>query len=570
MTAARRSVAALVILGLTASSLGLAPRARAEDAIEVRVVDVAGGRVYVSPGLSGGVRPRAEVRLGGRTYRIEAATASYAVFDADGRAPALGATGAAERLTGDEASAGPEPLPSPRPLAAYRGQWRAPVLPASTQHPDPVPLGITSGARPVTAVLGATVAGVLTPEDPSRSFARGVLRGRLHAASATRIPMTLDADAAVQLWLGGDLDQRAGSDSRPWVYVRQLEGAIGDERRLYAALGRLRYAATQLGMLDGVRVSAGTPSGVAVAAFGGAVPDPTHSAPSLDVARFGLEATYEAPELALRPMLSLTGYGSSYAGALDERRAQAAFHVFPESARVGGHLEVAVHDADNPWKAPRAEVSQAGVDGSFRFGLVELGGRVDYRTPERSRWLADRLPVGWLCRSLPPSDPASDAPECDGRYDGRLLGAVDVGVVTPRARASASGTIMHVGQEGLVQVGAFVGGSLLRLFEIAHVDLGASAATSPVVDSYGARVGGGVSLLGRRLDLGAHYRLTFDFYPVDVDPFVQHLVGASAVLLATSELSFALTGDASAGEQPDVVLVALDVVYRPRIGKRRR
>lgn len=372
----------------------------------------------------------------------------------------------------------------------------------------------------------------------------------------------------MQLWLGGDLDQRPGSDSRPWVFVRQLQGAVGEEGRIYAALGRLRYAATQLGMLDGARVSAGTPSGVGIAAFGGIVPDPTSGAPSLDVGRFGLEATYAAPESALRPMLSLTGYGSMYGGALDERRAQAAFHLFPEGARLGGHLELAVHDAENPWKAPRAEVSQAGLDASFRAGVFELGGRVDYRTPERSRWLADQLPAGWLCRSLPPTDPASNDPVCDGGYDGRILGAADVGVVTPRARANAGGTVMHFADQGLVQMGAFVGGSLLRVFEVAHLDLGASATTSPVVDSYAARVGAGVALLDRRLELDAHYRASFDFYPVDVDPLLQHLVGASSVILATDQLSFTLTGDAMFGQQPDVVLLALDVVYRPRIGGR--
>ena len=55
-----------------------------------------------------------------------------------------------------------------------------------------------------------------------------------------------------------------------------------------------------------------------------------------------------------------------------------------------------MHDEVDPWKAPRFEVSAAGLDASIRVGIFRLAGRFDMRLPERSLWLTSYLPLGVL------------------------------------------------------------------------------------------------------------------------------------------------------------------------------
>ena len=126
-------------------------------------------------------------------------------------------------------------------------------------------------------------------------------------------PLGADVDASLRLF-GSGWD----SGSRAPVFVRAAMLRWGDPADPSLAFGRLRYAATSVGMLDGGRVAYRS-GNLEVAAFGGVVPDPVSGAPDTAASRFGTEVTYDAPS-AWHPHLALAAHGSTWNGQLDERR----------------------------------------------------------------------------------------------------------------------------------------------------------------------------------------------------------------------------------------------------------
>lgn len=552
MTQVRIAVALLTAHAALLASSGTAQQAAARERVRVEVVDIAGGRAYLTPGESAGVRRESEVTIHGRRHTVVAASADFAVIEHDGRLR-IGerGTAAVSPLREDETRR----LPAPTPLATFRGQWPEASLPAETQDPAPVPLGPPPGGRSF-AQLSLGGGTVLPLSGDAESTHRGDLRARVHAEPLHELPLRLDADAAMQLWFARDLDGRDGDETRFPARVRQLEAAYGEAASTFAALGRLRYASHTLGMLDGARAQAELARGLTLGAFGGLVPDPLDGVLSTEATRFGAEVGYELDDTDLRPRLVLSGHGSRFDGTFDERRLTATADLFPGDAHLGAYGELSLYDGDNPWGAPAQELSAAGIDGTVRLGVLELGARADLQRPERSMWLAANLPPGYLCVS---EDPAADAP-CFGD-EARYLGSFDVGVRLERVSFGGSVDASASERGGAEQIGGALRGSVLDLVGPLRLDTALLASEGSLVHMLGARVGVGAVLVRDVLDASLHYQPSLLRYDAEPEAFVEHDVGTRVWLSPAEDLTLSLDADAITGRDVDAVLVQALLTY---------
>ncbi|HMG23133.1 MAG TPA: hypothetical protein VK607_17475, partial [Kofleriaceae bacterium] len=138
------SRAALAVLLVSATA--------AADPVAIKVVDVAGGAAYLTPGRAAGIAPGTTVRLHGTELVVVEVTETTAMVRIGGARIAIGDTGTAEAIRGAAAVVRLDP---PRPAEAFAGQWSDPVPPATQQTPRSVPLGAArraTGAR--ASVIG--------------------------------------------------------------------------------------------------------------------------------------------------------------------------------------------------------------------------------------------------------------------------------------------------------------------------------------------------------------------------------------------------------------------------------
>lgn len=560
MTARHLVISALSALALLAPSSVHAQRrrARTDDGVDVEVVDVSGDRAYVRPGESAGVRPGVEVRFGRRTLRVVGATATYAVVALDAETLELGARGTADAQPDEEGPivAGREPPPAPE---SYRDAWPAAVVPSATQTPDPVPLGNTA-TRPARLDLLLSAAGaVYVPlGDQGSTFGRGEVRARVRARPFDDVPLSLLADLGAQLWLAEDLDARSGSGSRPWARVRELQVVYGEGVDLRAALGRLRRAATSVGSLDGLSLRTPVFDNVTIGAFGGFVPNPRDQAPDFETGRFGAEIGWSDPRDPWRPSLSVVAHGSYFGGAIDERRVNATVSLLPDGGRIGGHTEIALNDEVNPWGAPLVEVTAAGLDGSVRLGPVELGARLDRRTPERSRWLARWLPSSWLC--APSLVAGADPAACTDGPDGRWLASADVGVRWDTGLVRASGTFIHYENDArLSQLSGLVAARVVRVLDLFWGELAVHGASGAWLDTVSGNAAIGLALPDELLDVSARYRVAYAIDRADIDGWIEHQVGGAVRVVPIPELTIWAEADAITGREVQAFLAQLGV-----------
>jgi len=570
-----------VLMGSVAWGAAVLPLARAQEGddrvggsgggegegaggVDVEVVEVAGGRVYVAPGRGQGVRPGAIVRLGGRAHSVAAATDGYAVLEMAPPFPPLGTIGRAEPTSGAGDDDDPAPLPDPRPLDAFAHQWTDPVLPAATQEVDVVSLGGTGprDARYRVDVFAGGYAAVSLGDGRGPGIGGGEVRGRVHAEPWAGVPFALEVDAAARFWLAPDLGQRAGGSSRPNVYVRELALRYGDVDRFSVAGGRLRYAASLLGPIDGARVEAPRLGGVTVAAFGGGVPDPQSGVPSFEASRFGVEASYRDETSPWRPSATLVAHGSVYDGRIDERRLAASVQLFPDQGRLGAHAELSLHDGDNPWGVSPVELSAAGVEGGIRVDDFDVGARFDLRRPERSRWLAAHLPPGYLC-AVEQAQGDGAGPCVDGD-DGRYLGSVDVGQrLTRDVRLRAGGQVIHYPVDpDLSQFGGYAEVVATGYGGRVQGTVRGESWASTLVERHGGRLGGVWTLVPGMVDVGARYRLYVQRYRAELDPTLEHAVGVEVLLRPLPSLDLSVDADVYTGADVDLLLVQLLAAWR--------
>lgn len=531
--------------------------------VNVSVAEVAGEYAYLKPGASYGVRRGSKVTLRGREYTVVSSTATYAVIQVSESPPSEADKGSATTM---EAQAdAPTKLPPPRPAEAFQNVWPAAVAPSSRGPERLVPLGGESRSRKLDVRLSASGGAIFPLDQKTDAIGQAELRARVHAEPTEAAPIAFDVDAAVQRWFAGDLSDRLGTGSRPLIRVNELQLSYGRARGFFAALGRMRYAATMLGGLDGARVQAPLGANASIGAFGGVLPNPLSLEPSLASQRFGVEAKYGDEESALRPEAALVATGSTYDGKLDERRVMGLVGLYPGPARLGGHFELSSFDKDNPWKASPIELTAAGVDASVRAGPIEVGARGDVRMADRSRYLASFLPSSWLCTTTPAAPTNPPVPEaCGTETPMRGLGAVDAGLTLGNVSLMVGGTMLRdLGGEARGQLGGFAHGRVIRIARVIRFDASGGLSSGPYTDMLSWSAGPGASLLRDRLDVSAYYRQSSLKYRVASEKLLQHAAGGMLMLFPSSDLLFTLQSEATTGDDAKALLVFLTALWRP-------
>lgn len=550
----------LLWLALALPALLAGGRAEAKtprERLALSVVEVAGERAYLAPGPGRGVRIEGEVHVGKRRYRILSFSTKHVAIDLAGHALTRGQRGFVWASPDEVKTFATRPKPaSPR---AYESKWREPARPADSQVTRFVPLGMPQDRRRqrVALILDQALTQPLSGE--ATAIARTRLRTVLHAELTHAL--ALDADAVVERWEASDLDSRRGGASRPLLSVRQLELSYGGER-LQAAIGRLRYAATTVGMLDGARASAWLSDGIGIAAFGGVAPDPLDTSLDSDTSRFGAELLY-AGELGQAPVrASVTAQGSRFAGQLDERRLTVSADSYPDFGRIGGRAEVSAFDRDNPWNAKPVELTALGGDVSFRVNSLRFGVAVDARRPERSLWLASTLPPGYFCVPSVIAGSTTREPCIGGdlRTMGLLTAAWEGNYWTLDAGASAVGTRRATAE----QASAFINLRRRDLFGVLRFDAGGSASSGSVVESAALSVGLGAGFLEDTLDASVYYRPSVLRYKANSEALLEHGAGARLWWAILGDFDASVSGDLVTGADIDVLFVQGALAWRPR------
>jgi hypothetical protein len=380
----------------------------------------------------------------------------------------------------------------------------------------------------------------------------------LHAELARAL--AFDADAAVEAWQADDLSLRRGDASRPLLGVRQLELSYRGES-LQAAIGRLRYAAATLGMLDGARTSVAIGENWAVAAFGGTLADPLDASPASDAARFGAELLYNGELVGAPSRASLTLQGSRFGGRLDERRLTAIAEAFPEFGRIGARAEASLFDADNPWNADRAELTALAGDASFRIGGLRLALALETRRPERSYWLASALPPGYFCVSETVA--GGGAEPCLGG-DRRSMAAFTAAWDAPSWTLDAGTTAVTTRMAASEQATAFVHFQRRDLFGALRFDAGSSVASGSLLESAALELGLAAALWRDALDVSVYYRPSLLRYKANSEPLLEHGTGARLWWALFDGFDTSVSADLLTGPVADVLFVQTALAGRPR------
>lgn len=548
----------LVAMALTVVVAGAGPtRAEGErKKVKVTVVDQAGSVVYLEPGEQEGVRPGQKVYFGKKSYRVVAITATSATIDVGKQVLSIGKRGTVTVTVSDKER---EARPKPKSLDAYEGEWAAAVPPSEAQNPTPVPIG-SIRRRGSSEVLFRATSSSLFPFGGGNRVTRVAVRAQLRAEPFADTPFGVDADLEVAKWIGRGLTVGLGADSRPLLEVHELRLRYGDLDNPLLGLGRLRYAAATVGLLDGVRVSSPTKKGITVYAFGGLVPNTLNGKPVSDVSRFGAGATYFAPTNALRPSAELTAHGSMFDGALDERRVAANVRMYPGSVSLGGRVEVSMFDKDNAWGASKVELTAAGVDAGVTHKRWRANVSVDALQPERSAWLASLLPPSWLCTASQGTPGVSPEP-CDGNRDTRYFSLATTGFDTDRVSIRLGGNAVANEELAIDQVGGFADLGLHKLWRDISIDLGAMASLAPFVEMYALRAGLS-SPLSKGVDASLFYRPALLVYDAATSDLLEHRVGGEVFYAPANDLGVRVSAEAATGDDVSVVGVYATAVWR--------
>ncbi|MBI3203219.1 MAG: hypothetical protein HYZ29_16895 [Myxococcales bacterium] len=537
-----------------------APRAKKAEAsgkIKITVVEVAGGRAYIEPGATAGLRTGDTAEVGRKKYSIVAVSPSNAVLELGKLPLETGATGWVV-IDPNRAPAKVEPIEAPAPLTSFRSAWSPAQRPAASQRPKPIPLGPIT--RPESSHVLASLSGygVVPTGGGEPAWGHGEARAVLHYEPLVELPLSLDVDLSAGAFTGGDFDERAGVASRPLARVRTLQAAYGNDGAFLAALGRLRYASSTLGSVDGLKLHAPLIGGLGVGAFGGFVADPFSGAPSSRVARFGAELAWEAAEAAWRPRAVIGGHASRFEERLDERRLNVLFDLNPDFGRIGTHAEVSFFDRDNEWNAEPTELSAAGADLGFRAGPVDLGGRVAMQRPERSRYLASVLPPEWLC--FPRATGAAPEP-CFGDEAVYVAGG-DAGLTWSNTRLSSGVSLSRTANTDLEQLAGYGNLRLSDIIGRLRVDTGVSGSRGTLLQSAALLVSPGLAFLGGAGDASLRYRPALIRYRASTQVELEHALGGALWLAAGDQLELSLDADWVTGGDLEALLVQSALVWR--------
>ncbi len=527
----------------------LASRVALAEPVAVEVTELAGGIAYITPGRAVGIVPGTKVKIRGRELVVVEVTEQTASVSVDASTLAVGDSGVAD-VSRDAAATQLKTRAKPRPAEAFAGQWREPVLPAAQQNPTPVSLG----GRRQTGRGHVTVIGQAFGGWQRNGGGDGEASARVIASYdlMTERPLAADVDLAGRAFVGG---YDAHTRTPLQVRVAQVRYGRADDPRF--ALGRLRFAASSVGMLDGARASAAFGS-VQVAAFGGLVPDPLGGKPALDTARFGSELVYDDAAAAWRPRVAFAAYGSTYEGAVDERRASIVASASKDAVALDGWADAQMFSADNPWAARTVELTGAGAGVEWRKRGTHVGADLTFLRPERSLRLAALLPPEWLCTQTVAAGGAEE-PCRGGDYTASIAGSA--GMRTERWSIDAIGTAgrshgIYEGFDGSAYLRGELRASGTRWIA------GGSAGRASFASWTAAEVGAGAAL-ARSLDASLTYRPELLDYVASTGPVLMHSLVLDAHYAVQAGLDLALSGVATRGSDRDALAALVTFVWRP-------
>lgn len=550
-----------VVLGPVALAVALcAAPARAEperERLELSVVEVAGGRAYLAPGPGRGVRIDDHVNVGRQRFRVAASSSKHVVVIVGERRLARGQRAFVWAAPQEVQSFATRPTP-PSPHA-FEGKWREPERPAESQRPKFVPLGAPEDKRRHRASFTLEHSRIQPLSGPALPISKTRLRAALHAELARAL--ALDADASVELWQADDLALRRGAASRPLLAVHRLELSYRGEH-LQAAIGRLRHAATTLGMLDGARASAPLGEHWALAAFGGTLADPLDASPETEAARFGGELLYGGELGGAPSRASLTLQGSRFAGRLDERRLTAIVESYPEFGRFGARAEASLFDADNPWNADPAELTALAGDAALRIGSLRLGLALETRRSERSYWLASALPAGYFCVAQTLAGSTGREPCLGG--DMRSMAALTASWGGHAWGIDAGATAVTTRLAAAEQATAFLHLSRRDVLGMLRFDAGSSLSSGSLLESAALELRVGAALMHDSFDASLYYRPNVLRYKANSEPLLEHGTGAGVWWAVFDGFDASAAVDLITGADVDVLFVQAALAWRPR------
>jgi len=545
---------AAAAIAAAVATVALAPTAaRAQQrTVRVEVVEVAGGRAYLSPGATAGLAAGDTVVLGGRKYRVIDATADNAAIDVGTARVSIGDHGTA-RVAAAGSARVVKRMATPRPLEVFNAQWPGAVHPAELQEVKHVPLGSgRAQGRVRVAVIGSGLAIAPRSGPVTASVQVGA---KVTAESYGDRPFAVDADAAAQIFnaTGGD------PAARPIVVVREARVRWGTYADPLLAAGRLRWAATSIGLLDGARV-AGHLGPIELAAFGGLLPDPISGKPSTDASRFGAELVVDRPRAAWAPRLSLTASGSTWKGQLDERRLTLVGDANRGDLSVSGYAEAQALGSGNPWGQPAVDLTSAGAGVTWHARRARFGVDVSYRRPEHSLRLDAYLPPEWNCVRRYELANVTDPPciSNQSRSQATASGSLDFDWGSIDGGATA---IHSTESQASLEFSGFGDLRVTKLPAGARFELGGSTGRASFVDWVGGRVAVGVGR--RKLDTTVYYRPMLLSYVGKLSLILEHRAGVDLSWMARRDLAWGGTVEASAGTDVEAVTVLTTVVWRP-------
>lgn len=536
-------------IAMSATVVAAPAATHADVAKPTTISEVGGGAAYLPLGRAEGVLPGAKVTVGQRSYAVIDVTEHTAMVRAPYGTLAVGTR--AMVMTAATAGGQVERMPAPPSASTWFEQWPASARPAASQHPKAVPLGTSAragGPLQLTIIGGAQVAAAKGGEQAT------VAEARMVAAFEPwrETPLGFDADVALR-WFGDGYDAGA----RTAVLVRTAQVRWGDARQPSAALGRLRWAATAVGPLDGGRVAVRAGAWRA-SAFGGVVPDPLGGRFTTDAARFGGELQFEAATHAWAPSLAVSLTGSTWRGTLDEQRLSAQFAASNAGTQVAAWAEAQRFAADNPWGAQALELTGAGAAVRVRRGKLDASVDATLLRPERSLRLAAALGRDWLCaRETLPGDTVG---RCLGG-DYWLSATGSTGWSSARwafaASGSAAQTVSLISQTMLTGMlrGQWQWRPARQLWVATYGTRGA------FVESLAGEIGVRHALR-TRADLALRYRPEILSFTAALSTMTQHWVTADARVAVTPTTDLGLEAGATAGGDRTMGYAMATLVWR--------
>lgn len=515
------------------------------DPVPVKVTEIAGGSVYLAPGRAAGIVRGTKIKLHGVELVVVEVTEKTCVAKVDGRI-AIGDSGIADVTPG--AAAAVTKLAPPHPPEAFAGQWRDPVLPASQQNPAEVPLG---GARTTGGTHVTVIAHGYGTADRHAQEGDGEARVIASFDLMEDRPLAADVDVAGRVFSTG-YDKLTHTP----LFVRAAQLRYGDAADPALALGRLRYAATSVGMLDGGRAAAHV-GAIEVAAFGGVVPDPLSGKPDTSATRFGGEFIYDGAAEAWQPRIAVAAHGSTWDGKLDERRLSVAASAKHDALWLDAWGEAQMFDSDNPWGASTVELVGAGATVEWRKHGRYAGVDLDFLRPERSLRLAAALPPEWLCTLAPQP---GNVPETCSSGDWWGAATASAGMRTARYSIDAVGTLgnSHGVYRGLDSSG-YLRGELYAGF--VRFEAGVSAGKASFAGWTSGEVGVGYAVPA--LDVLLRYRPELLDYAGSTGPIVLHSVSVDGRYAMTAALDAVISAIGTTGADRDAVALLASLIWRP-------